>query len=202
MFTAGDADINAIHNLQFVEGFRKDVSAFPLALLERPWFVSLMKEGIPNYIPSVPTSWSEFEIMNMRPYKWKTIIINIPFNPENYSEFNIPPDDSLMVLTIKADLKSDTRSYLNPGKALLIDIIESNNWERPIYFSAFNNYDKELKKHFQLCGLTYKLLPFEADKYGAYIDLYSTEEVLLNPNNYTDLKSFPDHNLPRASHLL
>jgi hypothetical protein len=202
LFTAGDADINAIHYLQFVENYRRDVSAFPSALLERPWFVLLMKEGIPDYIPGVPISWSEFEILNMHPYKWKTNTVNIPFSQENYSEYNIHPEDTVMNLKIEADLNQDTRSFLDPGQALLIDIIESNNWERTIHFSAFANYNDEFKKHFQLSGLTYKLMPFDTEKYGTLIDVNTTEEILLNPNNYKGLKSFPDNDMPRASNLL
>jgi hypothetical protein len=70
--------------------------------------------------------------------------------------------------------------------AVLIDIIEPNEWQRPIHFSAYASYNEGLKKFFQLHGITYKLLPVEAEKYGIPINMQTTEEILLNKKNIFD----------------
>ena len=201
LFTAGDADLNAIHYLQFVENYRKDVSAFPYAMLDRPWFVTLMKQGIPEYIESVPIGWSDYEIMSMRPYKWKTNDISITY-PRRMNEFHIESTDSIMFLTIEANLERGKGKYLSSDIALLANIIETNDWNRPIHFSLFSRYGDYLMKYFQICGLTYRLLPFNTSENNIAIDIDHTEKILLDKNSFQDLGTVLNSDMPRASHLL
>ncbi len=202
LFTAGDADINAIHYLQFVENYRKDVSAFPYAMLDRPWFVSLMKEGIPEYIESVPIGWTDYEILSMRPYKWKSQDIPITYPRRMNEEFNIESVDSIMFLAIEANLEKGKGKYLSSDKALLANIIETNDWKRPIHFSLFSSYGDYIKKYFQMCGLTYRLLPFKTTENNITIDIDHTEKVLLDESSFEDLVTVLNSDMPRASHLL
>ncbi len=60
-------------------------------------------------------------------------------------------------------------NYLYKNSLMMLDIIASNNWERPIYFSVgmgTENY-LGLEKYFQLEGATYRLVPIETkSSYG------------------------------------
>ena len=85
-----------------------------LFLIEANSKPPVQPEGIPDYIPSVPLSWSEYEILSMRPYKWKTNTVYIAFNAEDFSEYNIHLEDSVMKLRVEPNLKAESRPYLNP----------------------------------------------------------------------------------------
>jgi hypothetical protein len=87
------------------------------------------------------------------------------------------PVDSLQVLRDSVISVADTafllkkldwtigKNYLLKADLLVLDIIASNNWERPIYFSVTTGSDAylSLQNHFQLEGLAYRLVPLDPD---------------------------------------
>ncbi|HEY6159693.1 MAG TPA: DUF2723 domain-containing protein [Bacteroidia bacterium] len=87
------------------------------------------------------------------------------------------PVDSLTVLRNGTVSAKDTafllknldwtlnKKYLLKADLLVLDIIASNNWERPIYFSVTTGSDAylSLQPHFQLEGLAYRLVPLKPD---------------------------------------
>jgi hypothetical protein len=52
-------------------------------------------------------------------------------------------------------------NYISKGTLMLIDLIVSNNWERPIYFNntSLSTIDLNISEHVVMEGLTYRLLP-------------------------------------------
>ncbi|MDN3669870.1 DUF2723 domain-containing protein [Echinicola jeungdonensis] len=52
-------------------------------------------------------------------------------------------------------------NYMTKGNLMLLDLIVSNNWERPIYFNntSLATIGFDLKNHVVMEGLTYRLLP-------------------------------------------
>ena len=52
-------------------------------------------------------------------------------------------------------------NYISKGTLMLIDLIVSNNWERPIYFNntSLSSIDLNISEHVVMEGLTYRLLP-------------------------------------------
>lgn len=60
------------------------------------------------------------------------------------------------------------RNYLYKNDLMVYDIIASNNWERPIYFSVGMGADSflGLEKYFQLEGAAYRLVPIETKSQG------------------------------------
>lgn len=71
-------------------------------------------------------------------------------------------DTALVVPVLQVDLKPN--SLLKNNLAVL-DIIASNQWERPIYFAISCEKDELLgfEKYFQLEGLAYRLVPIESN---------------------------------------
>lgn len=57
-------------------------------------------------------------------------------------------------------------SYLYKDGLMLLDIMATNNWERPVYWAMTVSSSKyyNLQKYFKLDGLTYQLVPVEAEK--------------------------------------
>ncbi len=59
-------------------------------------------------------------------------------------------------------------NYLLKDGLFLKDLMAHNNWERPIYFAITVSSDtyQNLDKYFQLEGLTYRIVPIEAQRVG------------------------------------
>ena len=120
--------------------------------------------------------------------------IRIPVNKNNIK--NVHPDSILDYLDL--DLKTN---QLEKKDIMILDLIEQNNWERPIYFAITIGSSGRsflyLNNFFRLDGMVYKLMPInysnESDEIGG-IDpeiLYPTlmedyEWGNLNGNIYLD----------------
>ena len=204
LFAGGDAEVNPIQYLQFIENYRTDVTVVPVALLERPWFVALLKTGLKDVLVPVPISWSKEQILDMHPYKWQKNKINITIKKSELEKDNISPQDNIMEWELKPNLSSDSGTFLSAGWAILADIIETNRWERPIYFTVGcpRKFMAGLDKYLQMWGLVYKLLPVSTEKYGLTLNPQEMEAVLLQPKHYRYFADVKEHDMPRASRLL
>jgi tetratricopeptide (TPR) repeat protein len=204
LLVAGDAETNAAIYLQLVKKFRTDVTVIPFALLERPWYVLLLKRGIEGVLRSCPISWTEEQILDMHPYKWKGRKISIAVSGEILQKLGLEGEDSVFLWDVEPDLESQSKSFLSPGKALLLDIVESNGWKRPIYLSlsCAHSIDLGLDDYLQLCGLAYRFLPVNVEEHNLTLNEGSIENVLMNPKNLENLSDLKKHNMPRISGML
>jgi tetratricopeptide (TPR) repeat protein len=194
LFTGGDAETNPIEYLQLVEGYRCDVTVVPMALLDVPWFGRLLQDGLEHAVVPAPISWSDAQLASMRPYKWQACTLQMPRGSDESSA------GAIMSWYVEPDLSTGEKTFLSAGKALLIDIIETNAWLRPVYFSVGIPLPQlaGLKPYLQLCGLAHELSPIEAAK----PDSKRIEDVLLDPESYSNLASLKEHDMPRASRVL
>lgn len=77
-------------------------------------------------------------------------------------------DEALIVDYIDIDLP---KSALPKNRLLMLDILHSNQWKRPIYFSGGSLDAAEylyMKDYLQLDGLVYKLVPIFTEDSGAF----------------------------------
>lgn len=90
----------------------------------------------------------------------------IPVNLENcLANGTVDIKDTAKVpKVIPWDIK---KNYILKGDLMLMDMINTNDWKRPIYFAitvGSNNY-MNLEKYFQLEGMTYRLTPIAEQGY-------------------------------------
>jgi len=204
LFTGGDWDTWPTWYLQLCENYRTDVTVMPVAALERPWFARILKNGLGGIFASIPISWSEEQILNMHPYKWKIRKVKIPIRRSDMERYNLAPKDSIIGFELEPDLRSKSRTYLSTKRALMVDIIETNQWKRPIFFSSLipRKYKVGLDNYFQGCGLVIKLLPVNVKEHNLSINPAEIERVLLNPESYQQFGDVKIHNMPRVSRIL
>ncbi|MBN10648.1 MAG: hypothetical protein CMC80_03865 [Flavobacteriaceae bacterium] len=89
--------------------------------------------------------------------------IRVPVNKENVLKSGVvkPEDAELIVDYIDIDLPT---SGLYKNRLMMLDILNNNDWERPIYFTGGSYDDSEyfwMKDYLQLDGLVYKLVPIK-----------------------------------------
>jgi len=77
-----------------------------------------------------------------------------------------PKDYDKIVDTLVINLGS--KNYITKDELMILDMIASNNWKRPIYFAITVGRDKymNLQDYFQLEGLAYKLVPIRTESDG------------------------------------
>src|SRR5690606_4601703 len=77
-----------------------------------------------------------------------------------------------IVSEIPIDVKANA---LTRQRLIMMEIVASNNWDRPIYFTGGSISDEDflwMKDYLQLNGLVYKLVPVKAERKYDYHPLY------------------------------
>lgn len=89
-------------------------------------------------------------------------ILTLPVNTENVEKFGIVPQQfkDLQIPNINIRIKGN---YVTKGNLMLLDLIATNNWERPIYFNntSLATIGFDMSDHVVMEGLTYRLLPIQ-----------------------------------------
>ena len=211
LFTGGDADFNICSYLQICENLRTDVTIIPIALIDRPWYVIFLKSGLESSVRKINIDLTKEQIMDIRPFKWRETNVYIDISstdriqfelPENYKmEWTVEPDLQSWRMHSKIEGEEETRrTLLSPQRAILLQIVEDNFSERPIYFSrgCDPSFLGGLEEYFQLCGLVSRLTPIKTKDTKYEIDVAKLEQ-LFKAENLTNYKDVLENNYPRIS---
>jgi tetratricopeptide (TPR) repeat protein len=194
----GDAQFNVLQYIQVIEGFRKDVSLIVLALLERPYYIKLIRDGVPGIYKPVHLNMNDNLVMEMHNYKWKENDVIIPISQKSRKEYNLSDTVNQFKWHIKPNVG---KNKLWTGTAILINLIESNNWIRPIFYTWFGLSDLDgLENNMQITGLTAKIHPLEVKGTVLEYDIKKFESVMLDPENYKEYQDIAINNQPRVSY--
>jgi tetratricopeptide (TPR) repeat protein len=211
LFTGGDADFNVCSYLQICKNFRTDVTLIPIGFTDRPWYVSFLKNGLKNSVRKINIDLTEEQIMDIHPFKWRETNIYIDISSLDKLKFGLP-EDFKMEWAVAPDMQSwrmhskiegedpTRRTLLSPQRAILLQIVEDNFAERPIYFSigADPSFLGGLEEYFQLCGLVNRLTPIKTVDTEYQIDVAKLEQ-LFKSENLIDYKNVKDNDFPRIS---
>lgn len=121
----------------------------------------------------------------------------LEIDEEKVLDSGIIPEDmkDLVIPQLNLRVKGN---YMTKGTMMLMDLIATNNWERPIYFNntSLSTIGFDLRNHVVMEGLTYRLLPVQ--KPENVDELVNTELTfenvtekfafrgMNNPDNYFD----------------
>lgn len=167
IFTNGDNDTFPLWYLQSI-GYRQDVRVINLSLLNTDWYIKEMKNSMPYGAQKVPISMTDAQIEKIQPTQWsdyKVVSVNVP--PEAYPDSirakGQTPDkiswrmpSTMTFRDIKAVKAQDLMIY---------EIVKSNNWQRPVYFSATVTDDNfiGLDEYLVTEGMARRLVPFKEE---------------------------------------
>ena len=72
-----------------------------------------------------------------------------------------PADSAYLLKEMKIDLKN--KEYLGKQELIILDMLQTNNWERPIYYAITVSPDQfvKLDSYFQQTGMAYQVVPMQ-----------------------------------------
>ncbi|MBN1144620.1 MAG: DUF2723 domain-containing protein [Bacteroidales bacterium] len=82
----------------------------------------------------------------------------------------VPPSKATRVSSQMLWELEGSRNYITKNHMMILDLLATNNWERPIYYAITVSEDNylNLDKYFQMEGLAYRVVPYasEGDMFG------------------------------------
>ena len=187
LFTFGDNDTYPLWYIQEVEKVRPDIRIINTSLLGIDWYINQLRYKI-NKSDSMDVIWSPQQIMGEnRQYLQYSPAPNIPqdnyydlydvmkivlgqgdnVNTFPVKKFKVPVDSALVrkngtvnatdVLT--ADMRFEVPANgLTRDQLIILNIIASNGWKRPIYFTS-TQVGMGLEQFLRKDGISYRLVP-------------------------------------------
>lgn len=194
LFTNGDNDTFPAWFLQLVENYRQDITIINCSLLNTPWYIQQLKHYYPFSTDTVAINMSDKQIEQLSPIEWRSKEVSIPIPKTTFDTQELMKiydvTDSLTIhqgeirFTMNNTLTSEDVRAIRVQDILVREIIESNNWERPIYFASTCSDDNKigLQDYLRQDGLASKLVPQKRKTGEEFINV----EVLNgNLKNYT-----------------
>ena len=80
---------------------------------------------------------------------------------------------------------SINKSYILKNELMVLDLLATNNWERPVYYAITVSDDLylNLQKYFQVEGLAYRIVPVESNVKSPFIGSMATDIIYDNMMN-------------------
>jgi hypothetical protein len=180
IFTNGDNDTFPLWYLQDVEGVRRDVRIANLSLLNTDWYIKQLKHTEPHGAEKVKLNMSDREIDRIGPVRWKNRVMSVPVPKEVFEEFGVTDtsviNEGKISWNMNSTLNFGNVSAIRVQDLAVLDIIQANTWERPIYFAVTcsDNSKIGLDNYLEMEGMAFRLTPKRSDRSFLYVN----EEVM------------------------
>lgn len=192
LFSNQDPAVNSLMYVQLIEGYRKDISVVCVNLLERPFYIKYIRDGMPNEIAKLPITWNDNLIMNMYSYfPWTQSDIKIKIEKDKKN-----PERELRI-TVKD--KYDGRTMWI-GTAAILNILENNKFKRPVYCAMPYGDDMfEFNDYLQNEGFVSKFVTYKVQNSSDKFNSEKIELSILNPKYYIAFSDIKLHSQPRGN---
>ncbi|PKL88918.1 MAG: DUF2723 domain-containing protein [Ignavibacteriae bacterium HGW-Ignavibacteriae-2] len=180
LFTNGDNDTFPLWYLQDVEGVRPDVRIANLSLLNTSWYIKQLKNNSPHGAKPIKMNMSDSQIDQLQPSQWEPKTMSLPVSKEIYKQYGITDTAAIRknFVTWKMNHTTSFGQYkvVRVQDLAVLEMIQANNWERPIYFAVTctDNSKIGLSDYLQMEGLAFKLVPYKRENSYFFVN----EEIM------------------------
>lgn len=181
LFTGTYLDTIVIWYAQYVDCFRTDITVIPIGLLNRPWFLMTLKHKDDLMTKTAPFSWTKEMIFMPEPDQFIRDSFRLDLERRVLKRYTLPARRSHVQIDLSA-LYSRQGGYMDENVAVLIDIIKTNGFNRPVCFTLNCNRRWMSRIRNMLCirGLICELLPQPAADPGPIMDLEKTGALFID----------------------
>ncbi|HEY7751598.1 MAG TPA: DUF2723 domain-containing protein, partial [Ignavibacteriaceae bacterium] len=173
LFTNGDNDTFPLWYLQDVEKIRRDVKVVNLSLLNTDWYIGQLKNNDPYGVGTVKIRFSDTQIKQLRPVQWepRNVTVPVPQTKDETMFSDVVQKYSIRDTTVlkqgNITWRMDNTLTFGNVKAVRVqdlmvkELVEANNWERPIYFAVTCSDDSRigLGEYLKMEGMAFRLVP-------------------------------------------
>lgn len=199
LFTNGDNDTFPLWYLQDVEGVRRDVKIVNLSLLNTDWYIRQLKDNDPYNVGKVKIRLTDQQIKDIRPIEWKPRKVTIPLpKPEGavtfsdiMQKFNLRDTTLLkegsITFTMNPTLNYGDIQAIRVQDLMVKEIIEANNWQRPIYFAVTCSDDSKigLSDYLRMEGMAFRLVPEKRKPNDEFVEPEILQKNLTEVSGYS-----------------
>ena len=199
LFTNGDNDTFPLWYLQDVEGVRRDVKIVNLSLLNTEWYIKQMKNNDPYKVGTVKIRMTDRQIDEIKPIQWtaKSISLRVPSPSATVSfsdimqQFSVRDTSILkqgaVTWTMNPTLNYGNVQAVRVQDLMVKEIVEANNWERPIYFAVTCSEDSKigLSDYLRMEGMAFRLVPEKRRANDEFVEPNLLKECLTEPTGYS-----------------
>jgi hypothetical protein len=173
LFTNGDNDTFPLWYLQDVEGVRRDVKVANLSLLNTNWYIKQLKNNDPYKVGTVKFRLNDGQIDQVQPIRWSATKVTVPLPKPgvnaSYSDImqklglndTASVNQGAITWTMNPTLNYGNVQAVRVQDLMVKEIVEANNWERPIYFAVTCSEDSKigLSDYLRMEGMAFRLVP-------------------------------------------
>jgi hypothetical protein len=211
LFTGGDNDTFPLWYLQEVEGFRTDVRVVVLSYFHSDWYINQLRR---QYYQSPPLQFSLAE-KDYRQYGLNDVLYlddrikqgidvnqylnllkedhpGLRMTGSNGDFYRILPSRILKFKTNDATPKELSiavdGNYLEKNALAILDLIASNDWQRPLFFNytSMNSLSIDLKPYLVQEGLVYRLTSDRTEN-GSAVNTELAYKNLMHLSDFSNL---------------
>ncbi|NWF50934.1 MAG: DUF2723 domain-containing protein [Ignavibacteriaceae bacterium] len=203
LFTNGDNDTFPLWYLQDVEGIRRDVKIANLSLLNTNWYIKQLKGNDPYNVGVIKIRMSDAQIDQLRPTAWEPRDITVPLPKsgtdgkasEMFQQYNLADSsafkDGFIRFRMNPTLNFGDVNAIRVQDIMVREIVEANNWERPIYFAVTCSDDSKIgmQDYLRMEGMALRLVPEKRKPGMEFVNPEILEKQLTeNPGYSKDFK--------------